>query len=140
VTEPNRPSSRPSDPAVEAAARGRFVHRKSSRSPKRRRRHNHQRIRAPPPGNAGAFSIPQFCAAHGAMSEAFYHKLQTLGLGPKTMRVGGRTMISIEAAAQWRRDCEERERALTIDRAEREHREWELKQSNRHHAASENRL
>jgi hypothetical protein len=43
------------------------------------------------------------------MSEAFFHKLVALGLGPRIMRVGGRTMISIEAAAEWRRARETQE-------------------------------
>jgi hypothetical protein len=49
-----------------------------------------------------AFSIGQFCALH-AISTDFYFKLQRQGLGPTTMKVGGRTLISQEAAADWRR-------------------------------------
>ena len=35
-----------------------------------------------------------------------YFRLQRAGLGPVTMKVGGRTLISVEAAAAWRRDRE----------------------------------
>ena len=49
-----------------------------------------------------AFSITKFCERHG-ISESFFHKLQAKGLGPTTMRVGARTLISVEAAAAWRR-------------------------------------
>jgi hypothetical protein len=49
-----------------------------------------------------AFSIPQFCQRHN-ISESFFHKLRGLGLGPVTMRVGARTLISVESAAAWRR-------------------------------------
>jgi len=51
---------------------------------------------------ADALSIAKFCARHG-ISESFFHKLQAKGLGPVTMRVGARTLISAEAAAAWRR-------------------------------------
>jgi hypothetical protein len=53
-----------------------------------------------------AYSIEQFCALHG-ISVDFYFKLQRKGLGPKVMRVGARTLISIEAGAAWRREREE---------------------------------
>ena len=32
--------------------------------------------------------------------------MQRQGLTPKTMKVGARTLISMEAAAEWRRQCE----------------------------------
>jgi len=51
---------------------------------------------------ADAFSIKNFCARHG-ISESFFHKLRAKGLGPTMMRVGARTLISVEAAAAWRR-------------------------------------
>jgi hypothetical protein len=40
------------------------------------------------------------------MSEPFFYKLKAEGRGPKTMHVGGRTMISVEAAREWRRAME----------------------------------
>jgi hypothetical protein len=49
-----------------------------------------------------AFSIGEFCAAH-RISTDFYFKLARQGLGPTIMKVGGRTLISQEAAADWRR-------------------------------------
>lgn len=49
-----------------------------------------------------AFSIASFCQRHG-ISESFFHKLRAKGLGPVTMKVGTRTLISVEAAAAWRR-------------------------------------
>ena len=52
-----------------------------------------------------AYSIEQFCQAHG-ISIDLYFKMRRQGLGPATMKVGGRTLISIEAAAAWRRDRE----------------------------------
>jgi hypothetical protein len=36
-----------------------------------------------------------------------YFKLKAAGLGPRTMEVGARTLISVEAAADWRRSREE---------------------------------
>jgi len=51
---------------------------------------------------ADAYSIATFCKKH-AISESFFHKLRTLGLGPRTMRVGTRVLISREAARAWRK-------------------------------------
>jgi len=107
-------SNRPNDPAVEAAEAGRFVRKKKTGARrKRHQRHREQQQQAPPPIGAeviGAYSIEQFCAAHGGISEAFFHKLVSEGRGPKLMKVGARTLISVEAAAAWQprvrsRDC-----------------------------------
>jgi hypothetical protein len=96
-------SNRPNDPAVEAAAAGRVIAKRDYRHKGKRRSRKSQQARAPPSAEIGAYSIAGFCAAHGGMSEAFFHKLVALGL------VGGRTMISIEAAAEWRRARETQE-------------------------------
>jgi hypothetical protein len=98
---------RPLDPAVEAAARGQFVKVQKTRKPRKKKRRTKNRIRAPPSSDVAAYSIFQFCRIHGNMSEALFHKLKKLGLGPKVMDVGGRTLISIEAAAEWRRQREQ---------------------------------
>ena len=50
-----------------------------------------------------ALSIPEFCDAHG-ISEGFYFKLKKQGKGPREMKVGARTLITLESAAEWR--CE----------------------------------
>jgi hypothetical protein len=47
-------------------------------------------------------SIAQFCDRHG-ISEAFFYLLQKDGLGPDVMEVGGRVLISDEAAKRWRK-------------------------------------
>jgi hypothetical protein len=103
--------TRPPDPAVEAAATGRFVGKRQTAARRKRRRHREQEQRPPPSGAEviGAFSIEQFCAAHGGISQSFFHKLVGEGRGPKLMKVGARTLISIEAAAEWRRARETQE-------------------------------
>jgi hypothetical protein len=101
-----KPSNRPNDPAVEAAAAGRIISKRDYRHKGKRRSRKPQQAKVPPGAEIGAFSIAGFCAAHGGMSQAFFHKLVGMGLGPRIMKVGGRTMISIEAAAEWRRTCE----------------------------------
>jgi hypothetical protein len=65
----------------------------------------------PPRGSSAklAYSIIEFCALHG-ISRAHYYNLKTLGLGPIEMHCGGRKLISVEAAADWRRA---REAAIT---------------------------
>ena len=52
-----------------------------------------------------AFTIKEFCQSHG-FSRAHYFNLQKDGLGPRTMQVGKRRLISVEAAADWHRECE----------------------------------
>lgn len=52
-----------------------------------------------------AFSIDEFCSAHG-ISRAMFYKILKEGTGPRTMRVGSRTLISDEASADWRRQME----------------------------------
>ena len=49
-----------------------------------------------------AFSIAEFCAAHG-FSRATFYNLQADGQAPEVMRVRGRVLISAEAAARWRK-------------------------------------
>ncbi|WP_426527258.1 hypothetical protein [Bradyrhizobium sp. McL0615] len=55
----------------------------------------------PQPVPTLAMSIPQFCAAH-SISEGFYYKLKKQQLNPREMKVGTRTLITFEAAADWR--------------------------------------
>ena len=99
--------SRPADPAVEAAARGRVISKRDRRvKVKQKTSHDRPQARAPPasPGaEIRAYSIPEFCRVHGGMSQAFFHALVAKGKGPRLMKVGARTLISVEAAAEWRR-------------------------------------
>ena len=52
-----------------------------------------------------AFSIDEFCSTHG-ISRAMFYKILKEGTGPRTMRVGSRTLISDEASTDWRRQME----------------------------------
>jgi hypothetical protein len=63
-------------------------------SPQRQRQH-------------GAFSVAEFCEAY-SLSVPMFYKMLRRGEGPDVMKVGVRTLISVEAANKWRR---ERERA-----------------------------
>jgi hypothetical protein len=95
---------RPIDPALAAAAAGR-VAAEHTTDPPARRRGRSARIRGPPSDDdddVDAYSIPQFCRRHN-ISESFFHKLRSQGLGPATMEAGRRTLISKEAAREWRR-------------------------------------
>lgn len=51
--------------------------------------------------DADAYSIPAFCRRH-QISESYYFKLKNQGLGPATMQIGRRVLISREAAKHWR--------------------------------------
>jgi hypothetical protein len=53
-----------------------------------------------------AFSVNDFCVLHH-ISRAYFYKILNLGLGPRIMTVGGRKLISVEAAANWRREREQ---------------------------------
>ena len=66
-----------------------------------------KRIRHAPPAvyEHAAYSIFGFCLAHGLSRRKFYYMLEA-GEGPRLMRCGRRTLISVEAAQRWRRACE----------------------------------
>ena len=51
--------------------------------------------------NVFAMSIKDFCAQHGISKNLFY-KLEKEGCAPKTIDLGKRRLITIEAAAEWR--------------------------------------
>ncbi len=53
------------------------------------------------------YDVNEFCRLHG-ISRAFFYKLLKNGLGPKTVKLGTKTLITAEAAAQWRRELENR--------------------------------
>ena len=48
-----------------------------------------------------SFSIKHFCLTHG-ISRATFYNLVKRQLAPRLMKVGKRTLISSEAAAEWR--------------------------------------
>ena len=51
------------------------------------------------------YSVDEFCSSH-SISRAMFYKLRADGKAPRTMAVGSRTLISYEAAADWRQACE----------------------------------
>jgi hypothetical protein len=53
-----------------------------------------------------AFSVNEFCEMH-RISRAYFYKILKMGLGPRIMTVGGRKLVSHEAAADWRREREQ---------------------------------
>ena len=62
------------------------------------------------------YSVQQFCEAHEITKVLFYRLLKD-GLGPRIMKVGARTLISVEAAADWRREMEEGAQVLPSRRS-----------------------
>jgi len=56
----------------------------------------------PDTGDADCYTIPEFCRRN-RISESFYHKLRNQGLGPRTIRLGARVLITREDARQWRK-------------------------------------
>lgn len=56
--------------------------------------------------NQLAMSVADFCMFHSITKPTFYEMIKR-GLGPKIMKVGARTLISTEAAAEWRRKMED---------------------------------
>jgi hypothetical protein len=55
-----------------------------------------------PPTPPACYSIASFCEAHH-LSESMFFKLRREGLTPIEIKVGRRTLISMEAAAAWRK-------------------------------------
>ena len=51
------------------------------------------------------YSVQDFCHEHG-ISRGLFYKLLRQGLGPNIIKVGRRTLISQEAAKEWRRRME----------------------------------
>ena len=58
-----------------------------------------------PPPPTGAYTIRQFAQADGISQDMFF-KMKREGWGPRTMAVGSRTLISVEAAVAWRKERE----------------------------------
>lgn len=52
-----------------------------------------------------ALTIPEFCSEHRISRTTFY-EIAKAGKGPRLIKLGRRTLISGEAAADWRRDME----------------------------------
>lgn len=52
-----------------------------------------------------AYSIPEFCEAY-RISQMTFFRLKRTGRGPNVMKIGKRTLISVEASEAWRRSCE----------------------------------
>jgi predicted DNA-binding transcriptional regulator AlpA len=50
---------------------------------------------------ASMLSVPLFLAEHG-ISRSLFYRLVKEGRGPRLARIGGRTLITAEAAAEWR--------------------------------------
>jgi hypothetical protein len=57
------------------------------------------------PQDRAAFTIAEFCEAH-RISRSKLYQLWAAGIGPRFMKVGVKVLISIEAAADWRRQSE----------------------------------
>ena len=52
-----------------------------------------------------ASTVDEFCHSHRISRGTFYNLLK-IGRGPSIMKVGARTLVSAEAAADWRRKME----------------------------------
>jgi hypothetical protein len=52
------------------------------------------------------YSVESFCQAHGICKGHFYNLLSD-GLGPNIIKLGRRTLISKEAATDWRKKMEQ---------------------------------
>lgn len=52
-----------------------------------------------------SLSVKDFCATHGISLSLFYNLVRD-GKAPRFMKVGRRTLISAEAAQEWRKEME----------------------------------
>jgi predicted DNA-binding transcriptional regulator AlpA len=64
-----------------------------------------KRLRSPSL-QVAAYSIKEFCSAHG-ISISQYYRLKQSKQAPRRMRVGKRFLISAESATAWRQAREE---------------------------------
>ena len=48
-----------------------------------------------------AYSVAAFCKSH-SISRSFFYDLKNRGLAPRMFKAGNRTLISREAAHEWR--------------------------------------
>ncbi len=55
--------------------------------------------------NPTAQSIESFCEAH-SISRSLFYKLQREGKAPRVMKVGRRTLVTTDAAQEWRKQME----------------------------------
>jgi hypothetical protein len=60
-----------------------------------------------------AYGVAEFCQRH-SISKWFLYDAWRRGRGPRFMWAGDRRIISREAAAEWRKDCEEWAKARTL--------------------------
>jgi transposase-like protein len=51
------------------------------------------------------YSVTEFCREHG-ISRGLFYRLVREGLGPRVAKAGRRTLITAEAAAEWRHRME----------------------------------
>jgi hypothetical protein len=75
---------------------------KNEPAPRADRKGRPQQARAPPDAPIDAMSVAEFCRRH-SISEDYFYKLQREGRGPRTMKIGARTLVSQESARAWRR-------------------------------------
>ena len=64
-----------------------------------------QRVAPPELAFAAVFTVPEFCEAH-RISRALFYILAQDGRAPRIIKAGRRTLISHEAAQEWRRRME----------------------------------
>jgi hypothetical protein len=57
-----------------------------------------------------AFTVPEFCSAH-RISRALFYIMARDGRAPAIFKCGRRTLISVEAAKDWRRRMETNSRS-----------------------------
>jgi predicted DNA-binding transcriptional regulator AlpA len=57
-----------------------------------------------------AHTVEEFCREHRISRGTFYNLLKC-GRAPRLMKVGSRTLVSFEAAADWRRLMEQQPKA-----------------------------
>jgi hypothetical protein len=58
--------------------------------------------KAAPPVELKAYTIPLFCEAHN-LSIWTYYRMAAAGTGPAIMKIGHKTLISVEDAEAWRK-------------------------------------
>jgi hypothetical protein len=79
---------------------GRRIEAKQPAGRKKKARRKRVRKPLPPRREGDDYTIAEWCAKR-RISESFFHKLKSLGLGPRVTHTGRRVTISEAADAEW---------------------------------------
>jgi hypothetical protein len=61
------------------------------------------------------YTVAEFCAAH-KLSRSKLYQLWRSGIGPRSVKIGSKNLITAEAACAWRRELEAKTNNLVLEK------------------------